>query len=69
MTPQLILLLDELDGHPTSHMGLQSRELEYRQTQGWYFELRHKGRVVRRGMRSEPLTRAEIEDLLDADKT
>jgi hypothetical protein len=68
VNPRLILLLDELDGHPTSHMGLPSRETEYRQIQGWYFQLRHRGRVVRRGMRNEPLTRVEIEDLLDAYK-
>jgi hypothetical protein len=68
VNPERSLFLDELDGHPTTHMCLPARETEFRQTQGWYFELRHRGRVVRRGMRHEPLTRVEIEDLLDACK-
>ena len=65
MIPSLILLLEELDGHPTTSMSLSALDLEYRQTQGWYFEVVHKGRVVKRGMRPEPLTRVEIEDLLN----
>ncbi len=65
MIPSLILLLDELDGHPTTSLSLSARDLEYRQSQGWYYDIRHKGRVVKRGVRSEPLTRVEIEDLLN----
>lgn len=64
MIPSLAWLLEELDGHPITHLSRSARELEYRQRQCWYFEVVHKGRVANRGVRSEPLTRVEIEDLL-----
>lgn len=68
MTPGLILVLQELDGHPTSHMSLPAREMNFHQVQGWYFEVRRGGRLVRRGLRHEPFTLVEIEDLLTAYK-